>query len=89
MPPQGCSTPTEQPIQPQFGLSLGLGSLMSPALGDSPQQGMVALGTDFFLTCLGLCCWGLSGSSLGLLGTESKRVRACSPPQPPGGGVCV
>lgn len=55
---------------------------MSPALGDSPQQWMVAHGMegeDFFLTCLGLCCWGLPGSSLGLWGTETKRVRDFSP----------
>lgn len=63
---------------------------MSPALGDSPQQGMVAHGMegkDFFLTCLGLC-WGLPGSSLGLWGTETKRVRAFNPPQTLGARDC-
>lgn len=41
-------------------------------------------GGGVFLTCLGLCCWGLPGSSLGLWGTEGKGVRAFSPLQLPG-----
>lgn len=44
-------------------------------------------GEGFFLTCLGLC-WGLPGSSLGLCGTESKRVRVFSPPQSLGARDC-
>lgn len=82
--PDGSAHPT--PSQSQCGAGIW-GSLMSPALGDSPQQGTWHQGWGGgggVLTCLGLCCWGLPGSSLGLWGTEGKGVRAFSPLQLPG-----
>lgn len=78
--PNGAAQPA--PNRPWCGL-WGLRVCGAPSPRGQPTAGDG--GEGFFLTCLGLCCWGLPGSSLGLWGTESKSVRAFSPPQTLGG----
>lgn len=70
----------------QVCLGVGLGVSDVPSSWGQGRWHQGRKRKDFFSHLLGLVLLGASRLLAGAVGTESERVRALSPPQPPGGG---
>lgn len=91
MSPWGCSTPTEQPVQPQFGLGVGPGfrGLRCPQpLGTARSRGQWHWGMgekDFFSHLLGLLLLGAAWLLAGAVGHRKQRGEGFQPSTAPRG----